>query len=343
MAGISIEKNGFISFTSLMRDIVSSMKNNGFNIRNVDGVLTNDTLSLSEKIILEPTVDIDGAFISQPWRVSIIFSEEGQWIDFYITGEDQVLDWRDDFRIANKRTTANNTWKAGKLVKDSLHQTEDGIVRSLSFEGWDIPNSDVEANPMSYRITITDHGFSLYIWVESYDSSGQKLFWLCTQRMVDYEGVPVITGKAPLVCVFANKGYPDTSTLSGDPDPDSVFKFIVRESDVNSPTFPISAVEDRADSSRIINIAEQVSLRENNSVVLYFPNNLNTQRYAYPHQLDMIGVISADVISQSTDLQIDIFGESEPRTYRAMNADQLDNKGARILFLVDSENIDRWN
>lgn len=348
MAGFSIEKNGFISFASLVKDIATEMNNSGgFDIENADGtpVTTNPVTSdpafsnLTDKVLLNPTTAVDSLAVQQPWSVAFYCSDDEQWLDIFITGRNQVIDSNGDFRIATKKVVDSTNNLSGKLTKESRHQLDEGIMRTASFEDWGMPGSDTEANPMSYRLVISDHGFSLFIWVESYDSDGRKFCWTVCQRMVNKQGVPVTTGKAPLFCVFSNRGYPDDDTLSS-PDPDSIFKFVVRESDVTTPTFPVTAVEDSADSSRIINASQQVSIRENNNLIMIFPNGLNTQRYGYPHQLDMLGIISADIVSQSTELEVNPFSEATPRTYIGMNSDHVNNKGIRVMFWISGGSLD---
>jgi hypothetical protein len=342
--GLSVEKNGFISFQSLVKSIGEDLHDSGFfTVANADGTnLQSDPAAtghpsfagLSEKVTLFADTGVDSLAQSQPWAFTMIFNEEEQWLDFYLTAQSQVIDVGGDFRIAVKKKNETKDYLSGKLTPGSQHNDTDSVFRSASFEQWGMPESDTQANPMSYRLVLTDHGFSLFIWVESYDSDGDKHSWFVCQRMVTSTGNPVVSGKAPLFCVFSNNGFPDDSNLNA-PDPNAVMKFVVREADVNSPTFAVSAIEDTADSTRIINGAQQVSIREDNNIVMTFPNGLNTQRYGYPHQLDLLAIISADVVSQSTDIQVNPFSEGVPRVYRGMNADHVHNKGARILLWID--------
>lgn len=333
----TIERNGYITFQSWVQALSEDLKTNGFNVINVDGNLTDDVTVVTEKVLFQASLDVDPLGGSQPWSIALFYSEADQYVDFYVCTPDQIIDSAADFRVARKRVGDGGVFiqTAGKLTFDSLeyfgigeNQTE---YRFFSFEQWEIPASDTEANPLSYRLVLTEHGISLQVWVESYDSSGDKFAWFVVQRMVDTNGNVVVDGKAPLFALFSNRGYADSN---GEPDPRSIMKLTVREKDVNSPTFPVTALQDTADSSRIINGAQQVSIREGNTLVMFFPNDLNTQRYKYPHQLDMIGAISSDVVSQSTELTVPVFGEPTPRVYRGMNADREFNRGVRILFWV---------
>lgn len=348
MAGFSIEKNGFISFTSLVKDIATEMNNSGgFSVVNADGILVNTNpvtsdpafANMTEKVLLRPTSTVDSIANQQPWSVAFYCDDDEQWLDIYITGRDQVIEPNGDFRIATKYSESGRTRLAGKLTKLSEHDSSSEVKRTASFKDWGLDGSDTAANPMSYRLVVSNHGVSLFVWVESYDSDGGKFCWFVCQRMVTKQGSPVTTGKAPLFCVFSNRGYPDDDTLNA-PEPDAVMKFVVRESDINSPTYPVTALEDTADSARIINGAQQVSVRENNNLIMTFPNGLNTQRYGYPHQLDMLGIISADIVSQSTELEVNPFSEATARTYIGMNSDHLNNKGIRIMFWIAGGSLD---
>lgn len=332
---MNIQRNGFSTFKSLVVDLVSSLKSNGFEVVNVDGVSTDSITDINNKVSLNATSIVDPLASSQPWSLSIFYNEQEQWLDFYVTGRDQVIDATGDFRIATRKavSASGRSHLSGKLTKESIHQidTTNGNQRSVSFENWQLQDSDTQANPMSYQVSIHPHGFTLSIWVESYDSAGDKFFWICCQRMVTKSGTVVTTGKSPLFCVFSNRGL-DASQARKDED---VYQFVVRESDVNAPTFPVSATNDTADSNRIINSKQQVSIREDDTIVMTFPNGLCTQRYGYIHQLDLIGIISADVLSQSIELEVNPFDEATARKYVGMNAQLPFNKGMRVMFWTE--------
>lgn len=340
----TIERNGFLTFKSLVNDFAYHLKLAGFEAYNVDGVRTDDVSNIEQRAVFYSTSDID-PLPTQKWALVFYYSEEEQYLDVYICTPDQVIDAEGDFRVAVKYNSGKIVRISGKLTPGSEDAVTIGsgddakrvALRFMSFENWEIPNSDTQANPMSYRLVTSNHGCSFQCWVESYDSSGDRFAWFVVQRMIDSNGNPVVTGKAPLFCLFANKGYEIED--DGTANPNAVHKFVVRESDVHSPTVPVSALADTADSARIINGAQQVSVREGNSIVMVFPNDLGTQRYKYPHQLDMIGVISADVLSQGTEVNIPLFLESTPRRYLGMNADKENNRGIRLLFWVSGGSL----
>lgn len=179
------------------------------------------------------------------------------------------------------------------------------------------------AYPMSYRLSITDHGVALAVWENATDEDEIPQFeWMLVQRPVNHiDGKPLIVGHTPLFCVYGMKS--------------KIAKFVVRESDILKPSNSVSATADTEDSAAIINASRQVSINENNRYVMTFPNGLNTARYAYTEELDMIAYTSADVVSQYADVPITPYGEAAPRKYKALLANQAYNTGMRILFITD--------
>ena len=96
----------------------------------------------------------------------------------------------------------------------------------------------------------------------------------------------------------------------------------------------------QADSDAIINRVNQVSLSEDGKYIVTFPARLNTTRYCYSYELDMIGITSADVVSQDIDVPINVYGESSSRIYKAMHATGINNTGMRVLVLTEGGGID---
>lgn len=87
------------------------------------------------------------------------------------------------------------------------------------------------------------------------------------------------------------------------------------------------------DSHAIFNGTEQVSLTEDKTYLLSFPHNLTTPRFRYTEELDMIGTTSADVVMAGQEIQFTTYGESGPRTYRALPASGALNTGFRLAVL----------
>jgi hypothetical protein len=87
------------------------------------------------------------------------------------------------------------------------------------------------------------------------------------------------------------------------------------------------------DSHAIFNSTEQVSLTEDKTYLLSFPHNLTTPRFRYTEELDMVGTTSADVVMSGQDIQFKTYGESGPRTYRALPANAALNTGLRMSVI----------
>jgi len=181
--------------------------------------------------------------------------------------------------------------------------------------------------PMTYRLVISPRGMWLGIWEDATTAETSATFnWFLIQRPVDRAtGLVLTTGKAPVFCV--NSVGPN------------IWQFTVREADILRPGKRRSATVDEEDSECIINNVEQVSLSEDGKYIVTFPSRLNTSRYRYPHELDMIGLTSADVVSQFTNVPLTVYGESSERVYKALHANGPSNTGMRILVLQQGGGI----
>jgi hypothetical protein len=190
------------------------------------------------------------------------------------------------------------------------------------------PTKDLSsAYPMSYFLSITPRGVFLSVWEgAASDVDGNYFSWMLVQRPVDRDtGATIVSGKAPVFCVASVGGQ--------------ITRFVVRESDVLRATWPASATKDDPDTAAIINDKIQVAVSEDNQYVVSFPSRLNTPRYAYTYELDMIGYTSATVVSQNTEVPLTLYNEAQPRNYVAVHANQVNSNGMRIVALVKGGGI----
>ena len=201
-------------------------------------------------------------------------------------------------------------------------ETTKGLINRVESVG-----TSGQSYPMSYRLSISTRGFWLGVWEDAVTQEESVLFnWMLVQRPVDRTtGVVLTTGKAPVFCVNAIGN--------------SYWQFVVRESDILRPGKRRPADSDSEDSEEIINTSDQVSLSEDGKYIVTFPSRLNTSRYRYSNELDMVGITSADVVSQFSDVPLSVYGESSPRTYKAMQASGPNNTGMRILVLEQGGGI----
>ena len=173
----------------------------------------------------------------------------------------------------------------------------------------DVIASD-RASPMSYRTVLTDHGVFLSVWGENPEELATGFSWLLVQRSVDKKtgivrgvlpgfpnGNPLLPGNRPLFCVNSvdNKFY----------------KFVVREHDLPVPSLRKDAAGNDEDSGAVINAFQQQSLTENGEYVITFLNNLNSSRFKYADELDMLGTVSADVVGGGSDIEVNVYAEQD--------------------------------
>jgi hypothetical protein len=342
--GFQIQRNNFISLEKLASSVVEDMLSNGFQITSINQQLVD--LSIPETVqycLLKATTQVDPLAEDgvQPWHVFIVANDELDTLDFYTCTPTQIIMnelGEVTISISKNLNEGATLSRSGFMFKGSETKTADEENHFFSYKQWGFEGNDEEAVPLSYFLVFTDHGVGFCLWAESYDKNGDKFGWWVIQRMVDTDGSPIEDGKSPLFCVFSHNGGGGTDLNV--PEIEGILKFVVRESDVNTPTFPVSAVKDTADSARIINSVQQTSIFEDGKFIINFPRSLNSQRYSYPHELDMIAYASADVTSQYAEHEVTVYGEAQPRKYKAFQANHSNNKGMRIYFQVTGLGLD---
>lgn len=374
MAGFQIRRQGFKTAGALFLSVIDDMLANGFTYGGT-GDYTKPAGPTAEKysVTLEagPNVDpLNAAAVTdkQPWRINFsIYDNATAGVCVcpanllpdgttppYVVNENNPSDdpttlggligiVGDRYTVAGEVATSVDRWKfaSNDKVRPSKYATQGFVNRStrvwvganpaldspITAQPTD-PTKDLSANyPMSYQLSITGRGIFLSVWEGAMsDVSGNYFSWLLVQRPVDRDtGATIITGKAPVFCVSSvgNK----------------VQRFVVRESDVTKPTWPVSAVSDQPDAAAIINDKIQVAVSEDNQYVVSFPSRLNTPRYAYTYELDMIGYTSATVVSQNTEIPLTLYSESTPRNYAAVHSNMENSNGMRIVALVKGGGI----
>ena len=226
--------------------------------------------------------------------------------------------------------------KSEVLAKGSMQFAVDPNPANLSL-------ADQAATPFSYAVSVSTHGIAVVTNVEAQDDLGCRQNWFCIQRAINPDGTVVVTGKAPLFCLYScyGGGSADANTVV----PLGIMRFTVRESDLNAPAPATSAVAHTPDSNAVMNPIQQVTFNENNRYDFRFPAGLNTHRHSYPYEIDMIGYGSADVSSQRIRIEVQVYGEvngGQPllRKYRAQAANCPRNTGMRLFLLEQGGGID---
>jgi hypothetical protein len=177
--------------------------------------------------------------------------------------------------------------------------------------------------PLSYHLTFSDHGMFLAVWAQNPEEEAQNYSWLLVQRPVNKKtgivrgvtsaypnGDPGNAGNRPLFCVNSTNN--------------NFYKFVVREHDLPIPAIPKDAANNSEDSGAVLNAYPQQSLTENGEYVITFVNNLNSSRFKYADELDMLGTVSADIVGGGTDIDVNVYneidgsGQPSKRTYHAL-------------------------
>lgn len=318
--GFQIERTNMVGCTTLMRTLVKDFAENGFVIKSNGGVFD---YSVDSMVVMDVTSVVDPLAADQPWRIKIESMDQSH-IKMYVATDNQISESGLVTKLESGAFGASSGLKesAGVLGTDK-NPIEGAGDYFFSMKGFTLP-ADLGSYPLSYQLSISPRGFALCIWVQAEDPQGNRFSWVVVQRPVDHKtGNVLVEGKAPVFCLYY-------TALSAQ---DEIFKFIVRESDIMKPTVSVKATIHTEDSRAILNHLNQVAIGEDNKYVVQFPNNLNTPRYSYTQELDMVGITSSDVVSQWAEVPLTVYGEPGQRIYRAMRANGPNNTGMRFMFL----------
>ena len=204
-------------------------------------------------------------------------------------------------------------------------------------------------------------------------SRGSRFAWVVVQRPVQKDTGTVYTdGNAPVFCLYScGRKQTDVQPLYLQNTPDKTIpiknlntgadgilyylqpykklnlvtwaspirRFTVREKTVDKPTISVPATIATVDNNAVLNDSQQVAIAEDGRYILTFPNKWNTQTALYPVDTDLIATTSADVISQNAEVSFKPYGESTDRTYKALQANGVNNTGMRILFMKEGPGI----
>lgn len=312
-----VEGRNIIGPETLCRSIADAMVTNGFKVTSVDRVASTTIPETAKAIILSPQPSVDGLIVEQPWSIMLEGNDLLRTMTVNVLPNIQITE---DFRASSRSLET----EIGRLAKGGL---KENYFFDMASDFKVKETADLSSVPMSYNLSITDHGIALCVFIEGHDNTGTSFSWFVAQRgRADSETFPGST--SPLFCVYSIAGGQD-----GNPDdlvPDSIERFTVIEKDINSASEPISAVIPTPDSYPIINPLQQVSLFEGNVACVLFPQLINTQRYLYFVKMDMLAYTSADVIS--ADSAIEVSTGAKRIRYKAQSANGRDNRGLRILF-----------
>lgn len=341
VSGFYVRRSGYTHVGELMLAVIADMSANGFAVRFpaawVPPVDPTGRAKFKATLEASETVDPLNAVAlqnKQPWRVQIeVFDKHTAGVT---TGSQQALrtDGSASYSINGTKLKGPQGAVGGYYTKgttladispDPTKPAEGFINRTSRVVLGAIDLAD--SFPMTYSLSITPRGVALCVW-EDYvsDSGAAAISWFVIQRPVDRTtGAAIITGKAPVFCLNGVNNV--------------INRFVVRESDVLKPSDAVDATKDTDYNNAIINGIEQVAISEGNRYVVAFPSRLNTTRYAYTYELDMLGYTSADVVSENTDVPLTVYNEGTPRKYVSLLANGANNTGMRIVSIKEGGGI----
>ena len=356
-----IERRDYTSIATMATAIVEDMIANGFNLLYPVSFTSGST----KTAILQANTEADPLFATEPWAIKISWEKDARNTAINETTTGGYLEVIVATPTQFNLSTGAHAIYAATAGTGDVNEAVGVLGTSLARTGssTDYPDrifidrskltktGDVDmtlAFPMSYHLTITARGIALFVWRQNVDDLGNKFSWFVVQRPVDnVTGVTVVTGKTPVHCLYnlmsINENEPWTDEVNY-----KFNRFVVREKDIVVPypqnrasttRYGVDATIDTIDYAAVVNARQQVAITENNKYVISFPNGLNTSRYAYTYEMDMIAYTSADVVSKSSVVPITVYGELTPRKYKAMMANGPNNTGMRILVLVEGGGI----
>ena len=325
----TIRRSGFSTAGEITTNIIRDLLANGFTAVFPQNWTPPETVSQSFTIVLEAGGDVDplnkvDVTTKQPWRIRFQVYDAytlgiscGSSMTLNDTGVDSWSIVGGAVQgpvgvVGATYTTVDGTYKRPLATS----QTQGFINRRNRVV---VGANDMSASyPMSYLLTVTDRGVFFTVWEDALSVESTQFSWLLVQRPVERKtGVTVVNGKAP---VFAVSSVGNV-----------INRFVVRESDVMRPSNSVDATVDSDGFNAIINKEEQVAISENNRYIVNFPSRLNTNRYAYTYELDMIGYTGADVVSENTDIPLEVYATN--RVYTSTHSNGPNNTKMRLVAL----------
>ena len=356
----SLERVGFTSNAVLMTAVVSDLLSKGLFVK----VFPTGAWTGNGTVILEPTSQVDALYVKPNMAGGITPTS---WrLAFTVLGQQVIANIATSLQLQDDGTVARATWDAE--IKNP------GEFVLIDRQHLDILGESVYPMSYTYSVSdhglflgIWDQSTDEYQDENNYISPNFR--WFVVQRPVEHDtGAVFLGGYQPVFCVYTtieksfaplrdsqlpylekeNANSPNTNNghnTSFDIEVNGAFfreatvqchrKFVVREKDIFRPSLAKPADMNTEDGNAILNSNYQVSISEDHRYVVTIPKGLNTSRFSYPHELDMIAFTSADVIGHTSSVEVPTYGNTYK--YRAMPANRTRNTGMRILCRVKSD------
>ncbi len=327
MALFTTLRTGLTNTIALTQQLVEDLTDHGFSVIFPANYVPTERPNVNTlTVTLRCTPDVDPLANTQPWTITL-WAESNARLRVFTSTPLQIGTDGLPSRITPGGFGGSDVrYYAGEVANRSYGTGNINDLPSFSFINRYNRNT---AFPMNYRLTVTDYGVFIGVYEGNWSSliSGADDFpinnffnWVLVQRPVNKTtGAPLVAGKCPVFTVScADNSYR---------------RLIVREADVPHPTPSVMADISSEDGFKLINSKIQNSVTENKKYIISFPSNLNTPRFRYTEELDMIAITSADVVSEGTEITLDVYGEE--RVYTAMPCNRPFNTGMRILVLTN--------
>lgn len=347
----SIERHGLLNVKSMINTFLDDMIDNGFTLKHPATFVKADDTTATTTATLEAGPTVDPLAATYPWRIRFVFTPTSPLFVSILVGSPVTL--------ADDGTASVNpdlsTQSMGRICNPSNLTELNGKAIDRTIWGFNTAEAFNPTNPatvpisFAYILTISPRGIAVCFWAEGYENTGKAFTWFVIQRPVHpTTGEALIKGHCPVFCVYSCGGGGSSSNIV---TANGIERFTVRETDILTPSDPVSAVEHSQDYNALVNPIQQVSFTEDNQYVLTFPNGLNTSRHVFPHELDLFAFTSADVIAQGSIVRLTMYGEANintdvtacaatySREYQALGANGPLNTGMRLLFLINGGGV----
>lgn len=191
-------------------------------------------------------------------------------------------------------------------------------------------------------------------------TSGDSRFnWMMVQRPVNrttgviLDNYESLTSKHPVFCLnsvagryyhFSVREKDISHPQSGPPDHTSIayYKDFIQyptPGDYDNYPYRVPSGLNSEDSHLLFNPQNQISLTEDKTYLISFPNNLTTPRFRYTEEIDMIGFTSSDILMSGQVVSFATYDEPQDRIYIALPPSNRYNTGVRFCVLKQTGNI----
>lgn len=326
MAGKIYERKKLQSLADVVSGLFTDLKAAGLTqILPASNAAFNPT-SGAGKFVFESTAAINPVHTKQPYRILVDLdgaSASAGRIRVAIANPQQITN--NGATTSSPGATDSNGQRVygqlGAAYSRSPSQLGDAFVtRNLANVVYDAGTT------VSYQLVVADHGITFFMWEDASDANPRYSFFCVQSPVSKADGKALVNSNSPIFVVY-------------DADNTGLKKFVLSEVDVARPTASVPADSDTTNSNAIVNSKDQVAIARGNQYLITLPSRLNTDRYVYTEELDLFAYTSADIIGETSEVPVKLYGETANRVYRAMKSNGANSSGMRLLTLVDGGGV----